>query len=196
MEVILASKNKGKIREIQEILHPYNITVHGMEDVGFDDEIIESGTTLAENAYIKAKAIHDKTGQAVLADDSGLFVNALQGAPGVFSARYAGVHKNDIENYTLLLKNMEKVKDRSAYFSACICYLNSDGMDKYFTGNVYGKIILEPIGYNGFGYDPIFMPNGFDQTFAELSSDIKNIISHRARAVEALMTFFSKQEKY
>ncbi len=181
--LILASRNKGKIKEIEFLLKDSPYAVIGMEAAGFTDDIEETGTTLEENAAIKARYLHNKTGQAVLAEDSGLFVDALNGAPGIWSARYAGSHGNDKANLQLVLQNMEGQTNRTAHFAACLCFIDHHGTSHFFKGSLHGTITHEPIGQNGFGYDPIFIPDGYEVTNAQLNPAVKNSMSHRAEAI-------------
>ncbi len=187
MKIILASNNKGKLREIREILKPSGIEVMSQSEAGADIEVEENGKTFAENAYLKAKAIYDMLGLPVLADDSGLEVAAMNGAPGVFSARYAP----EGERCGKLLSEMEGVPDseRTANFACCICYIDENGAH-YFEGKCFGKIGYECRGTNGFGYDPIFMYG--EKSFAEISAEEKNDVSHRALALKKLKEFFEK----
>jgi XTP/dITP diphosphohydrolase len=185
--IILASKNKGKIKEMNQLLHDYNIKVVTMEEAGFMDDIVEDGNSLEENAFIKANAIFQKTKQIVIADDSGLFVKALQGAPGIYSARYAGDQKNSEDNNELLLKNLVGQVERNAYFAAVICMIDQEGISAYFRGEIHGKIDDKLSGAKGFGYDPLFIPNEYDKSFGELEDEIKNKISHRAEATKKLL---------
>lgn len=192
MELVFASSNKNKIKEINALLHG-SFTVKGLEDIGITGEIPETGATIKENAYLKAKFVHDflksqnKT-IPVFADDSGLEVNVLNGAPGVFSARYAGTPKSDQANNKKLLEELKLVTLRQARFVTVIALINEIGT-QYFEGEVKGTIAYEPRGTNGFGYDPLFIPQGYRSTFAELSPDVKNSISHRGKAVQQLIAF-------
>lgn len=183
-EIIFASHNKGKIAEIKEILHPFGIIVKSSEDINLPD-VEETGTTFEENAVLKAVTIAKITKLPCLADDSGLCVNALGGRPGVYSARYAPNRDFD-KAMDMLLAEISQTgsKDRTAYF-ACVLVLGyPDGSYKSFEGRVDGVITTSKSGVGGFGFDPIFAPIGYDKTFAELGSEIKNKISHRGRAVE------------
>ena len=186
MKIVLATNNKNKLREVREILEPTGIEVVSQSEAGADIEVEENGKTFAENAYLKAKAVFDLTGLPVIADDSGLEVDALNGAPGVFSARYAP----EGQRKKRLLEELENVPDekRGANFTCCICYIDSKGKERYFTGKVFGTIGYENRGTNGFGYDPIFMYG--DRSFAEMSAEEKNEISHRASALKQLKNFF------
>lgn len=187
MKIVLATNNKNKLREVREILEPAGMTVLSQSEAGADIEVEENGKTFAENAYLKAKAVFDLTGLPVIADDSGLEVDALDGAPGVFSARYAP----EGQRKKRLLEELENVPDdkRVANFTCCICYIDPTGEARYFNGKVFGKIGYENRGTNGFGYDPIFMYG--DRSFAEMSAEEKNEVSHRANALKQLKEFFS-----
>ena len=186
MKIILATNNKNKLCEVREILSPAGIEVITQSEAGADIEVEENGKTFAENAYLKSKAVFDLTGLPVIADDSGLEVDALDGAPGIFSARYAP----EGQRKKRLLEELKDVPDekRGANFTCCICYIDSFGKDHYFTGKVFGKIGYENRGTNGFGYDPIFMYG--EKSFAELSADEKNAVRHRAEALRQLKAFF------
>ncbi|GAB4232896.1 MAG: non-canonical purine NTP diphosphatase [Ekhidna sp.] len=186
MKICIASHNPGKIEELNHMLSGKHVVV-GLTDIGFNEEIPETGKTLAENSLIKAQAIFDRFRIPVVADDSGLLVDSLNGEPGVYSARYAGVPKDDNKNMDLLLENLDGKNDRSAQFQTVISFIDQSGEVRQFTGQVEGVIIHEKKGTNGFGYDPIFKPNGYDLTFAELGADVKNKISHRANAVSKLI---------
>ncbi|MGN0612383.1 MAG: XTP/dITP diphosphatase [Porcipelethomonas sp.] len=184
--IILASNNKGKVREITEILSPHGFEIVSMRDAGIDMEIEENGSTFRENAAIKARAIYNITGSAVIADDSGLEVEYLNGAPGVYSHRYAGENATDADRNEKLLKELSGVPEekRSAAFVCEICYIDEEGTEHYIRGECRGRIGFEPLGENGFGYDPVFMYG--DRSFAQISPDEKNKISHRGRALSQL----------
>lgn len=186
MELIFASHNEGKVKEIKAMVSD-KIQILSLNDIGFHEEIDETGNTLEENSRIKAKAIHDLTGKNVFADDSGLFVEALCGAPGVFSARYAGTG-NSSDNIIKLLNELNENLNRNAYFKSVFClFLNDE--EFYFDGEIHGQILHEQKGNDGFGYDPVFSPNGYNLTFAEMNSEEKNLISHRSKAVQKLINF-------
>lgn len=187
MRIAFASGNKHKLEEIRKVL-PQNILLVSMRDLPFDGEIEEYGKTLEENAAIKARFIHEHFGVDCFADDTGLEVMALQGRPGVYSARYAGEACSFEDNVKKLLGEMEGVDDRSARFRTVICLI-INGKENLFEGIVSGSITTAPHGSQGFGYDPVFVPEGHQQTFAEMDIDEKNEISHRARAVKALSAF-------
>ncbi len=190
MEICFASHNENKVKEMNAIM-PKGIKILGLKDLGITQEIAETGTTLEENSQIKASYVYDRHHIPVFADDSGLLVNALSGEPGVYSARYAGPERDDEKNMDLLLERLESHSDRSAEFQTVITFIDQEGKSKQFKGVVKGKIIHEKKGDNGFGYDPIFKPDNFNETFAELSHEVKNQISHRANAVQKLLDYLS-----
>ena len=187
MKIVLASRNKHKIGELQALLREYIPTVEvlSLDDVGFTEDIVEDGEDFFENAYIKARAAAS-TGYIGLGDDSGLSVNALDGAPGIYSARYAGEHGDDEANNRLLLKNLEDKADRSAEFVCVIACVFPDNMEKglFFEGKTQGVIIDEYKGNGGFGYDPLFYYEPMGKTFAQMTAEEKNSISHRGKAME------------
>src|SRR5690606_22551663 len=172
MELIFASHNEGKVKEIKAMVSD-KIQILSLNDIDFHEEIPETGTTLEENSNIKARTIHELTGKNVFADDSGLFVEALGGAPGVFSARYAGTG-NSQDNITKLLEELNEISNRNAYFKSVFCLI-FNGEEFYFDGEVHGKILSKTKGNQGFGYDPVFVPEGFDLTFAEMDAKAKNL---------------------
>ena len=191
MKLIIASNNAHKIHEIKQILAGKFDEMLSLFEAGVDHETVEDGTTFAENALKKAREIAEITGCAALADDSGLCVPALDGAPGVISARYAGggvVHSTDAENNALLLKNLEGVSDRGAYFICAMALVYPDGKIVSAEGYMHGNIIDSPRGSQGFGYDPLFLPVGESRTVAELSDAEKNAISHRGNALKNLLS--------
>lgn len=190
MDLIFASHNENKVKEIRAIL-PSWLNILSLNDIDFHDEIEETGTTLEENAQIKAETIHQLTGKNVFADDSGLFVDALGGAPGVFSARYAGTG-NSQDNIEKLLEEMKGVSNRKAEFRAVFCVI-WNGEISFLDGKVEGEIIEKSKGLDGFGYDPIFVPTGYQQTFAEMNPSEKNQISHRFHAVQKLINFLENR---
>jgi XTP/dITP diphosphohydrolase len=187
MQLVFASNNKNKIKEIQSLL-PGNIQILSLEDIGCLEDIPETADTIEGNAILKADYVTQNYGYDCFADDSGLEVNALNGAPGVYSARFAGEQKNDHDNMDKLLQELEGKPDRTANFKTVIA-LNLNGQQNLFTGKAFGNIIFEKKGTNGFGYDPIFQPDGFSDTFAQLSLQEKGLISHRAKAVKQLIAF-------
>ena len=189
MELILASRNKKKIREVEAILTTHFPGVHilSLDDVGYVGDIEENGETYEENALTKARTAVEAGGgrYAAIADDSGLSVDALNGAPGVYSARYAGGHGDDAANNALLLKNLDDVPatERTARFVCCIALVFPDGREMTVRGETEGIIISEARGEGGFGYDPYFYYEPFGKTFSELSVEEKNMISHRGKAI-------------
>jgi XTP/dITP diphosphohydrolase len=178
-KIVVASGNKGKIKEIKQIFGEYEIVA--MSELGFTGEIEETGKTFKENAKIKAETISKLYNLPVLADDSGLCVNSLGGAPGVYSARFSG--EGEKANRALLLKRLEGITDRSAYFESAVCLYLPNGKTFFGEGRTYGKILTEEIGTNGFGYDPLFFSNDLKKSFG-LATDVeKNSVSHRYRAL-------------
>ena len=187
MQLVFASNNKNKIKEIQ-LLVPQSIKVLSLEDIGCFEEIPETEDTIEGNAIQKANYVTEKYGYNCFADDTGLEVEALNGEPGVYSARYAGEQKDATDNMDKLLNNLKGISNRNAQFKTVIA-LNLNGNQSLFTGIIKGKIIEEKIGSNGFGYDPIFVADGYNQTFAELTIGEKSVISHRGLAVKQLVDF-------
>jgi XTP/dITP diphosphohydrolase len=187
MQLVFASNNKNKIKEIQ-LLVPDSIQILSLDDIGCTEDIPETADTIEGNAILKANYVTEKYGYDCFADDSGLEVEALNGAPGVFSARYAGEPKNDENNINKLLANLKDIENKKANFKTVIC-LNSKGEQHLFTGIINGRITEERIGTNGFGYDPIFVADGYEKTFAELTLEEKSNISHRGIAVKKLIHF-------
>lgn len=193
--LVIATGNSGKIRDFAGILGLENFEYKTLKDVGFEGDIEENAETFAGNAVIKVKAVAKFLSEKgisawVLADDSGLEVFALGGAPGVYSARYAGVHGNDLSNNELLLKNLENVEDRSARYYCALALLHSESPEaepKIFEGECRGRIGLEPVGDLGFGYDPLFIPDGFTTTFAQMEISEKKGLSHRGNAISQLV---------
>ena len=190
MKLIFATANIHKIEEIQQLLGE-SFEISTPASLGFYEEIPETGDTLQANALQKARLIWEKFEIACIGDDTGLEVDALHGAPGVYSARYAGEGKNAEDNMQLLLKNMRHESNRAARFR-CVIALITDGKEYLFEGKVEGIILHEKHGEKGFGYDPIFRPAGYNCTFAEMSMEEKNIISHRGKAVMQLIDFLKK----
>ncbi len=183
MIVVAATKNKGKIRELQSILGSLGITVQSLSEVGIDCDAEENGKTFEENALIKARCAASLTDKAVIADDSGLCVDCLDGRPGIYSARYAGEKATDVDRIKKLLSEIGDSKNRDAKFVCAAAMVYPDGREIVVRGEGKGRIINEMRGDNGFGYDPIFVPDELDgRTFAEASDEEKNTISHRKRA--------------
>lgn len=189
--LILASSNEHKISEINKIFPNIGYHVISMKEAGCNDDIIEDGDTLEANALIKARYLHKLLSKDVFSEDTGLEIEALDGAPGVITARYAGTHRSAIDNMQKVLTNLKNEINRNAQFRTVICLI-MDGKEYLFEGKVRGEIAVEQSGDGGFGYDPIFIPEGFDQTFAVLDESIKNEISHRKRATAKLVDFLQK----
>jgi XTP/dITP diphosphohydrolase len=187
----IASNNSHKIQELKELLGD-SYDLKSMTEIGCHEEIEETGHTLEENAQIKAKYIFEKYGIPTLSDDSGLEIISLDMRPGVYSARYAGEHGNHQANMDKVLGELEDKTDKSAQFRTVLCLILSENKIHTFEGKVEGHIISQKRGTGGFGYDPIFVPTGYDHTFAELSAEIKNTISHRASAIQKLRLFIKK----
>lgn len=192
-EIIFASHNKGKITEIKQILSPLSINVLSAENIDMP-EVKETGKTFEENALLKSSTIAKLKNRPCLADDSGLCVDALDGRPGVYSARYAPDRDFD-KAMDKLLSEMEKSsnKSRQAHFSCVLALSYPDGRNVTFEGRVDGQIALKKNGASGFGFDPLFVPNGYSLTFAELGRDVKNKISHRAKALEKFITYLKEK---
>lgn len=188
-EIVFATNNRHKLDEIQKIGEG-RLRILSLTDIGCHEEIEETGNTLEENALIKARFIKERYGYDCFADDTGLEVKALDGAPGVYSARYAGKNCNPLDNMDKLLKELQGTENRTAQFRTVIALIINNE-EHLFDGVIKGKIIEEKRGTNGFGYDPIFMPDGYAQTFAELGNEVKNSISHRALAMEKLVDFIT-----
>ncbi|MBZ4043924.1 non-canonical purine NTP diphosphatase [Flavobacterium hibisci] len=192
MKLVFASNNKNKIKEIQSILKE-SIQLLSLEEIGCHEEIPETADTIEGNAVLKANYVTQKYGYDCFADDTGLEVHALNGEPGVYSARYAGEQKNSNDNMNKLLGALKNKSDRSAQFKTVIA-LNLNGSQHLFTGIAKGSITLDKTGNNGFGYDPVFQPENYTETFAELASEIKNKISHRAKATQQLIDFLNSRK--
>ena len=189
MKLVFATNNPNKLREVQEMLSDH-IQLLSLKDIGCFEDIPETAETLEGNAKIKADHVTKNYGYDCFADDTGLEVNSLNGEPGVYSARYGGEEKNAEKNMSKLLKNLEKKSDRSAQFRTIVT-LNLQGKSYDFEGICEGTIIHERKGDGGFGYDPIFQPEGYLETFAEMNSEEKNKISHRGLAIQKLVEFLN-----
>ena len=185
MKLVFATHNENKVKEVQAILPPH-ISLLSLTDIGCLEEIPETGKTLEENAILKANYITQKFNYPCFADDTGLVVDALDGAPGVYSARYAGENRDANKNMNKLLNELRHIKDRKAKFETVIA-LNLNNEQSIFTGKIYGLIVHEKRGEKGFGYDPIFKPNGYTKTFAALPLEVKNKIGHRGKAIQKLI---------
>ncbi len=195
MRMILASNNAHKAEELRAILSVLGVETLTMRESGFSSDPEENGTTFAENAYIKAKSLFDLAGCAVIADDSGLAVDALGGAPGVYSARYVGEDADDAKNNEKLLRELENIADprRTAAFVSSICCILPDGRVLRAEGRCPGIILRRAAGDGGFGYDPLFYVPEYGKTFAEMSSAEKNSVSHRARALREFSRIFTEE---
>lgn len=189
-KIVFATHNIHKLKEIRDMLAD-NYEVLGLDDIGFFDEIDETGTTLHENASIKSRTIFEKFKIDCFSDDTGLLVDALNGAPGVYSARYAGDEANAEKNIIKLLEQLKGVKNRSAHFSTVISLIQ-EGIEYLFEGRVDGTIVESKSGKGGFGYDPVFLPVGYKHTFSEMTPELKNSISHRGIAVRKLADFLNR----
>ncbi len=190
MEILLATQNDHKKEEIIAMLPP-DFNLKTFNDYNFQEDIEETGSTFEENAYIKAKFGYDFAHIPCFADDSGLVIEALNGDPGVYSARYAGTG-SFADNIAKVLSEMEETENRKAYFISVICWVNGEEVN-YFEGRVYGTISKEIKGAHGFGYDPIFIPDGYTQSFAEFLPEEKNKISHRAIALQKFKEFLNSK---
>lgn len=186
-DIVFATNNSHKLEEIRRIVGG-KFRILSLKEIGCEDDIPETADTLEGNAIMKARYVKQHYGYDCFADDTGLMVNALDGAPGVYSARYAGPGHNSVANMSLLLKNLQGVTDRRARFVTVIALI-LNGVETTFEGQVEGRILTEPHGADGFGYDPVFQPDESDMSFAEMSADAKNAISHRGRATEKLMAY-------
>lgn len=190
MKLIIASNNLHKIQEIKAILSGRFSEIISIKEAGISHETIEDGNSFMENSLKKAREIADLTGCAALADDSGICAHALDGAPGIYSARFAGEYKgleSDIANNNLLLEKLKDHSDKTAHYTCAMAIVYPDGKEVTAEGYMYGRIIDSPRGDRGFGYDPIFVPDGDSRTVAEMSDEEKNLISHRANALKNLL---------
>ena len=193
MKLIFATHNQHKLQEIKLLL-PKSIELVSLADINFTKDIAETGSTLKENALLKARYIYNRFNTNCFADDSGLEVEALNGAPGVYSARYAGLQKSDADNNQKLLAELKNKPNRNACFKTVIALI-IDGKEYMFEGLIEGTILTELQGTQGFGYDPLFKPTSFDKTFAQMSTEEKSKISHRGLAVNKLVDFLSLSVK-
>lgn len=186
-KLVFATNNAHKLEEVREIVKD-SFEILSLKDINCNEDIDETGVTLEENALIKVRYVKEKYGYDCFGDDTGLEVDALNGAPGVYSARYAGGDHDSKANIRKLLKELNNISDRKAQFRTVVALI-MDGKEYMFEGKIKGSIITEEKGTAGFGYDPVFMPGGYNQTFAELGNGIKNNVSHRALAVKALCEY-------
>lgn len=192
MKLVVASGNAHKLREIAEIFTDFQVC--SQKEMGFDEDVEETGVTFAENALIKARAACKALGCMALADDSGLCVDALDGAPGVFSARYCGYHGSDQENRAVLMKNMQEKTNRNAHFTSAIAIVYPDGRELIAEGHTYGKILDCETGNGGFGYDCLFFSDDLQKSFGEATAEEKNRVSHRFRALQAMLKKWRETE--
>ncbi len=194
MKAVIATRNRGKLRELKELLADFGLDIQPLDHFPQVGEIVEDGDTFFENAMKKAKTVSEKTGLMAIADDSGLEVDALKGAPGVYSARYAGEDATDEQNYLKLLDEMKDVPEekRGAQFRCVMVAYRPDGRWVSAEGICRGSITTSPRGEQGFGYDPVFVPEGDTRTMAELTREEKNKISHRGKALEILQEKISE----
>ena len=190
MELIIASQNQNKLVEFKKILGD-KINLFSLSDIGLNQEIPENEKTIKKNAMFKAKFVNTQTGKNVFADDTGLEIDSLNGEPGVYSARYSGVDRNSDKNIELVLKKLKSKANRNSRFKTIISLI-IDGKSVNFEGVVEGKITEEKRGSNGFGYDPIFQPNGYSSTFGEMSLNEKNKISHRSIAINKMVQYLKE----
>ena len=195
LTVIAATGNEHKLRELRSIMEKFGLKVISQKEAGFGDiDVVEDGETFEENSFKKANEIMKLSGKICVAYDSGLSVDFLDGAPGVYSARYAGEHKSDLDNNNKLLKELEGVSDRGAKFVSVVTMVYPDGRVLSARGECPGQILTAPRGNGGFGYDPLFLPDGLDQTFAETDQETKNTVSHRARALAKLEDLLKEKQ--
>ncbi len=194
MKIIFATKNRGKVKDLNQLFKDNNINhkIIGLNEIENRIKIKETGSTFKENALLKAKVVYKTFKLPVIADDSGLIVQGLDGKPGIFSARYAGENATDKDNYTKLIADTKHLQNKEAYFECALVYINDKGEIFSAEGRCFGEIIDNPRGKNGFGYDPIFFLKDFGKTMAEISSETKNKISHRAKAFDKLIKHFKK----
>lgn len=195
MRIIVATKNENKIREISEMLSPLGFEVISQTNAGINIDVEETGDTFLKNALIKARAVSLICDDYVLADDSGLCVDALDGRPGVYSARYAGDGASDSQKIEKLLGELGDEPNRSAKFVTSMAFITPEGKEITTSGKVCGRILKEPTGNNGFGYDPVFYCDELEKSFAEATPEEKNSVSHRGRALKALYNILSEEKK-
>ena len=192
MKLVFATHNPGKLQEVREMLAP-KYDVIGLHDLNDHEDIVEDAPTLEGNAIIKAQTVWERHGLPCFSDDTGLEIDALNGAPGVYSARYAGPHKNPQDNMDKVLQKLAGTENRQAQFRTAVA-LHWKGEYKIFEGMIRGTIATERMGEKGFGYDPIFIPEGYQTSFAQMHPSIKNSISHRGHAIRALVDFLIAQD--
>lgn len=191
-KIVFATNNSNKLKEVQHLLGN-KYTIIGLAELGFTGDIPETGKTLYENASIKSRFVNEKFGEDCFSDDTGLEIESLDGRPGVYSARYAGEPGDADKNIDKVLRELRNKQNRNARFRTVISLVMGD-KEHFFEGEVRGRIIDERRGEDGFGYDPVFIPDGYDQTFAEMDIKEKNIISHRSKAVQKLIEFLKNYD--
>ncbi len=192
-DIMIATGNLNKVREYKEMLEPLGYTVHDLREIEHVDPE-ETGTTFAENALIKARSVYKTTGMTTISDDSGLSITALNGAPGIYSARYLNTDDYDYKN-DYILNELKDASDRSAWYTCAIAFIDAKGKEYVFEGEMRGEIAKEKAGNNGFGYDPIFYLPSIGKTCAEISPEEKNAISHRGKATKLLLEFLAENSK-
>lgn len=192
MKIIFATSNQNKVKEVNQILEGLSVTFISLKELDDHDDVIEDGNTFEENAFIKAKYFFDKYKIPVVSEDSGICCDGLNGQPGIFSARYSGL--GDEGNNDKLIRELIG-KDKNAHYYCAVCFIDDTGKAHYFNGKVFGKIISERIGNNGFGYDPIFLSDELNITFGQADSEAKNKISHRYRAFMKFKDFLLNSDK-
>ena len=193
MRLVVATGNAHKLREIAEIFTEFEVV--SQKEMGFNEEVEEDGATFAENALIKARAASKALGCIALADDSGLCVDALNGAPGIFSARYCGYHGDDQANRNKLLEDMQGEENRTAHFNSAVALVYPDGRELVAEGQTYGKILEKETGEGGFGYDCLFFSDDLQKSFGLATAEEKNSVSHRFRSLQKLLKMWQEQEK-
>lgn len=193
MRLVVATGNAHKLREIAEIFTEFEVV--SQKEMGFNEEVEENGATFAENALIKARAASKALGCIALADDSGLCVDALNGAPGIFSARYCGYHGDDQANRNKLLEDMRGKENRTAHFNSAVALVYPDGRELVAEGQTYGKILEKETGEGGFGYDCLFFSDDLQKSFGLATAEEKNSVSHRFRSLQKLLKMWQEQEK-
>lgn len=192
--ICFVSHNRNKLVEIRQLV-PDGFDIYGLEELGLTEEIPETGNTIEENSALKAQYVYDRYKIACFADDTGLEIDALGGDPGVYSARYAGPANNSVKNMELVLKNMESEENRKARFKTVITFIDKHGQHHSFEGIVQGQILRAPKGTKGFGYDPIFQPVGYKKTFAEMTLEEKNRISHRSKSFNKFFSYLNSVDE-
>lgn len=187
MKIIFATRNEHKVEELRRLLEGSPFSVYSLNDIGYEEEIIEDGETFTENALIKAKQVYRDLGIPTLADDSGICVDSLNGEPGIYSARYGGQHLDSKDKNLLLLKELEGKENRNAHYTCALCFIKDEVESLMVEEYCYGEIVFEERGLEGFGFDPIFYLPSLGKTMAEISLEEKNILSHRGKALRTLL---------